>query len=538
MKSKPTKREDKKGKYLRNKISYLLIGVYSGLCTLLDLGIKYYVKNYFVGDTSAFIKILSLFKIPFLIKPLYGFITDFLPIIGYKRKSYLIICSVLYLLIWIIFLLIMKTNFYLSIICLIIINIFLSFTTVIGQAISIDMTRSGINKKNNFKKNSSKLMSQYFICKDIGTLISSFFGGLLLEIFSLDLVFYLCTFLPFISFISGLILYEQKSINNNNNSLNTNKNISDASLKSNYAIHCFMKKTTTYNEELNLSLKKHISHDFYDEFYKKKKEFTKSKLNKKYLSKSYYYPNKNNDNQTNIFDLLKNKNIIYFLLIIFLIEASPGINNILFYYETNVLGITPKNYGIINLSSDICKILFTIIFNKINHKGNLKFKKSIYITRLSIFSLFFLRFLLFKGFIKIFFSNFIFLLIVISLHYGLERINQLIYSFMRIIFTPKNLAGITSSIIDFALNLGNLLSDHLGNVIAYLYNVDGIEFKNLGKLIFVADLCSIVPLIVLFFIPNEIFVDKNKRKGNNKKKKDYENDTSIQDSSRELDFIS
>ena len=71
----------------RNKISFLLIRFFAGLCDITDIGVKYYYKDIKELDTTTFTKILLVIKIPYLIKPIYGLLIDFVPIFGYKKRN-------------------------------------------------------------------------------------------------------------------------------------------------------------------------------------------------------------------------------------------------------------------------------------------------------------------------------------------------------------------------------------------------------------------------------------------------------------------
>ena len=49
-----------------------------------------------MGDAMLQVAFLTSFAaFPWVVKPLYGFLSDTLPIFGYRRRSYLIICGLL-----------------------------------------------------------------------------------------------------------------------------------------------------------------------------------------------------------------------------------------------------------------------------------------------------------------------------------------------------------------------------------------------------------------------------------------------------------
>ena len=200
----------KNAKMTRNKTSILLIGFYAGLCVISDLAVKYYFKDKKKVETGNLTRILIIFKIPYLIKPIYGLLLDFFPIFGYKKKSYLFICFFINILSWCIFIISNEQNIYASIICLLFVNISLSFTTVIGSAIQVDLSKMYENEKSNIGEKTSQLMSEYFIIKSVGTLIPSYFKGFLIEKYTNDIIFYISALISLFIFLSGVIMVEEK----------------------------------------------------------------------------------------------------------------------------------------------------------------------------------------------------------------------------------------------------------------------------------------------------------------------------------------
>ena len=89
---------------------------------------------------------------------------------------------------------------------------------------------------------------------------------------------------------------------------------------------------------------------------------------------------------------IKNKNIIIFLTLIFILESSPTCVSPLFYYETNILGLNPKNLSLIDFYSQIAIIVVIIIYK--NFCWKLNFKSITCFVRISIFGIFYLIYLL------------------------------------------------------------------------------------------------------------------------------------------------
>ena len=45
------------------------------------------------GGPSPVTAYLTIFYLPWIIEPVYGFVSDFLPLFGYRRKVYLVIAN-------------------------------------------------------------------------------------------------------------------------------------------------------------------------------------------------------------------------------------------------------------------------------------------------------------------------------------------------------------------------------------------------------------------------------------------------------------
>ena len=58
--------------------------------------LKTLLSNIYPVCSAAQVALLtSISAAPWVVKPLYGFLSDTVPILGYRRRSYLVICGVL-----------------------------------------------------------------------------------------------------------------------------------------------------------------------------------------------------------------------------------------------------------------------------------------------------------------------------------------------------------------------------------------------------------------------------------------------------------
>jgi hypothetical protein len=440
----------KKSKMERNKISILLIGFYAGLCVISDLAVKYYFKDKKKVETANLTRILIIFKIPYLIKPLYGLLLDFFPIFGYKKKSYLFICFLVNISSWYLFIIVNDKHMIFSILCLLFVNISLSFTTIIGSAVQVDLSKMYENEKSNIGEKTSQLMSEYFIIKSVGTLLPSFFKGLLIEKYTNDIIFYISGLISLLILISDIILVERK---------------------------------------IDEKPKKKLSSSLLESDKEKEK-------------------NKKEENKTQeIINLMKNKNIIILLSLIFILESSPFCVSPLFYYQTNILNLNPKDLSYIDFLSQITIIIVIYIYKNLCFKYN--FKAITFFVRICQFALFSLIYMLIMRNTQQYIDDFYLVTITITLHHGFVSLGKLPYSLLAIQFSPLNLEATTYSLCVFSCYLGNIFADYIDYFLSIYFHISRYNFTNFGILVIVENIINLIPLFYTLAIPNKFFY-KNK----------------------------
>src|ERR1700691_6317946 len=78
-------------------IFFGLVYVVEGLGQVVGLvsqPLNYYLKEVQGWTPVQVTAFVTVFNLPWIIKPVYGLISDFVPLFGYRRKSYLIIANV------------------------------------------------------------------------------------------------------------------------------------------------------------------------------------------------------------------------------------------------------------------------------------------------------------------------------------------------------------------------------------------------------------------------------------------------------------
>ncbi|OMJ81710.1 hypothetical protein SteCoe_17760 [Stentor coeruleus] len=173
-----------------------------GLTSLNSLAITLYYKDLFHLDPAYTQYIRGFSFVAWLIKPVYGLISDNIPIVGYHRKSYLFIwggVGVLSML----SILFHKSLFW-SILALFTNQLSLAFCDVIADAIMVEKSRKN-------ETASSALQSFCWIVLSIGGFIGSILGGVLLETLSPKTVIAFSSICPLLIALSSFNFQETPS---------------------------------------------------------------------------------------------------------------------------------------------------------------------------------------------------------------------------------------------------------------------------------------------------------------------------------------
>ena len=146
-----------------------------GFKAISFLAITLYFKNTLKLDPASTQFIVTMTFIAWLIKPIYGLITDNFKFFGYYRKSYLFISGIVGSIS--VFSIFFFQNLYFSIFALILNEFSQAFCDVIADAIMVEKSR-------NDESGSSTLQSFSWTVVAIAGIIGSILGGLLLETYS------------------------------------------------------------------------------------------------------------------------------------------------------------------------------------------------------------------------------------------------------------------------------------------------------------------------------------------------------------------
>jgi len=82
-------------------IAILLVYFVQGILGLARLAVSFFLKDELGLSPAGVSALIGIAALPWMVKPLFGFISDGLPIFGYRRRPYLILSGLLGVLSWV-----------------------------------------------------------------------------------------------------------------------------------------------------------------------------------------------------------------------------------------------------------------------------------------------------------------------------------------------------------------------------------------------------------------------------------------------------
>ena len=305
-------------KIIRSKYSSQLLSLTEGFSEFSHLAISYYFKDSLKLSPSQSSFFRSLISFPFIFQPILGLISDSFSIFGYKRKPYLIIGGLLNFILWSI-LSLKNSSQFLAISILIIINLNHTFINACSGGILVEVSKKlTLNKKKLERYNNSD------IYKNIGMIFSSFFRGIVIELFGVKTNFIMAGGLSLFYAISGFIYFEETK--------------DDKKEEQNYQI---IKNTS--EDEINI------------------------------------------EKNINFFSIINNKNIFIPLILVLFFSSSPSYFESSFFYLTDEKKFNPRNFGQLTICMMIFMLSNSIIYKKYLKDMNKK-KVILYACLISFFS--------------------------------------------------------------------------------------------------------------------------------------------------------
>ncbi|XP_006658317.1 folate-biopterin transporter 1, chloroplastic-like [Oryza brachyantha] len=174
-----------------------------GVLGLARLAVNFYLKDDLHLDPAETAVISGFSSLPWLIKPLYGFISDSIPLFGYRRRSYLILSGFLGALSWSLMATVVDSK-YGAAFSILLGSLSVAFSDVVVDSMVVERARG------ESQSTSGSLQSLCWGSSAFGGIVSAYFSGSLVDTYGVRFVFGVTAFLPLLTSAVAVLVNEHR----------------------------------------------------------------------------------------------------------------------------------------------------------------------------------------------------------------------------------------------------------------------------------------------------------------------------------------
>ncbi|MBR8832343.1 MAG: Folate-biopterin transporter [Chroococcopsis gigantea SAG 12.99] len=184
---------------------FAILSVYfvQGILGLARLAVSFFLKDELKLSPAEMGALIGVAALPWIIKPVFGFLSDGLPIFGYRRRPYLMLSGILGCLSWVALATVVNTPWQATAV-LLITSMSVALSDVIVDSLVVERARKETLGR------AGSLQSLTWGVAAIGGLVTAYLSGLLLQHFSTRQVFGLTAFFPLIVTAVALLINETR----------------------------------------------------------------------------------------------------------------------------------------------------------------------------------------------------------------------------------------------------------------------------------------------------------------------------------------
>jgi len=183
-------------------IAILIVYFVQGILGLARLAVSFFLKDDLALSPAEVAALMGVAALPWVIKPLFGFLSDGLPLFGYRRRPYLVLSGLMGTAAWLSLATLVDTAWGATV-AILISSLSVAISDVIVDSLVVERARRESLSE------SGSLQSLTWGTSALGGLITAYLSGLLLEQFSSQTVFAItATFPLLVSAVAWLIVEE------------------------------------------------------------------------------------------------------------------------------------------------------------------------------------------------------------------------------------------------------------------------------------------------------------------------------------------
>ncbi|XP_021892943.1 probable folate-biopterin transporter 4 [Carica papaya] len=468
-----------------------LIYFTQGFRSFVWTAVSYQLKDKLKLSPSASQLVSSIVFFPWSIKPLYGIVSDCIPIKGRKRIPYLVISTVLSLVPWL--MLGLNATLRGSRLYLVILLTMQNLGSAMADVVIDAMIAQAVRHEG--ASFAGDLQSISWLAMALGGIFGSLLGGYALTNLQIDTIFVLFTVLPGIQLFScGLV--EENSVGSNSWTDFSGSNIS----------HEVNGKRNDSHEDDFLAKKSNIS-------VSRRKSQKNSKRGEVSSGKSQI-PEKANSLALqwfrslkgalySLFNAFRQPIILRPMAWFFLAHVTiPNLSTVMFYYQTEFLNLEASFLGTSRVVGWLGLMFGTFIYNKYLKK--MKLRRILMWAHLGLSLLTVLDIVLVsRANLEFGISDKIMVLCGSALVDAVNQFKLMPFLILSGQLCPPGIEGTLFALFMSINNFGSTVGSFVGAGLASLLNVSSGSFDNLLLGIVIQVICTYIPVALLFLIPKE-----------------------------------
>ncbi len=172
-------------------LAILTVYFVQGILGLSRLAVSFFLKDELHLSPAQVGALLGVAALPWVVKPLFGFLSDGLPLFGYRRRSYLVLSGILGTLAWVALATLVQ-DAWTATLAILLSSISIAISDVIADSIVVERVRGESMAQ------SGSLQSLTWAVSALGGLITAYLSGWLLQQFNTQTVFWITAAFPLI----------------------------------------------------------------------------------------------------------------------------------------------------------------------------------------------------------------------------------------------------------------------------------------------------------------------------------------------------
>eukprot|EP00879_Flechtneria_rotunda_P012967 GHRR01013540.1.p1 GENE.GHRR01013540.1~~GHRR01013540.1.p1 ORF type:complete len:473 (+),score=146.19 GHRR01013540.1:400-1818(+) len=290
-----------------------------GILGLSRLALSFFFKDELAVEPAQVAVLTGLAGIPWVVKPLYGFISDSLPLFGYRRRSYLMLCGLAGAVSWLSLATMVRSPAG-AVAAMLVGSAATACSDVVVDSLVVERARGEP------AATAGSLQSLCWASSAVGGIASAYFSGSLVQDYGSHTVFAVTAIFPLIVSASALLIDEQQ--------VSSTLRHSGQGLSS--LINPAAATTAASRGSSSISSSNSWATDLRD----------------RVISQG-----------TALWGAVKQRDILLPTVFVFLWQATPTAETAMFYYYTNHLHFTPEFLGRVRLAGSMASLAGVGLYN-------------------------------------------------------------------------------------------------------------------------------------------------------------------------------